>query len=346
MRNLMLVGTAVTRPGAVGSLYRLKPGGELELAEGIPLDACVQAITPHPTRPEVVYLATRKGLYRSSDGAQSWERLAITPEPVPIWSLAVSPHNPDVLIAGTAPVGFWRSEDAGQSWAQCSGEFPERFQISFGGSRLMRVAFHPTDPNLAYAAAEISGFYISEDGGRHWRSEAQGLSALAALAHLKNTELTTDDTEGMFDGHAVTTTPAKPDAVYYICRMGIFESLDRGKHFRDLAVRSFAPFDYTRECRVIHGQPTSMYACFSISSRSHAGALYRTDDLGASWYRADGAVTARSTMMGFGTHVSDPDGVITVTRGGQVFYTLDGGREWVEKQLPEDAGDAFCSAIL
>lgn len=210
----------------------------------------------------------------------------------------------------------------------------------------MRVAFHPTDANLVYAAAEINGFYISEDGGRHWRSEAVGLAQLAALPHLKNTELTRDDTEGMFDAHAVTTTSANPDAVYYVCRMGIFETLDRGKSFRDLEVRRFAPFDYTRECRIVFGQPKSMYACFSISSRSNAGALYRSDDLGAHWHRADEAVNPRSTMMGFGTHVSDARGVVTVTRGGQVFYTLDGGHEWVEKQLPADAGDAFCGAIL
>jgi hypothetical protein len=50
--------------------------------------------------------------------------------------------------------------------------------------------------------------------------------------------------------------------------------------------------------------------------------------------------------MGFGVHVTDPAGVVTVTRHGQVFYTLDGSRTWTERQLPEDAGDAFCGAIL
>lgn len=346
MRKLMLVGTATTRPEAIGSLFKLEPGGEWQQVSDIPADASVQAITPHPTREDVIYLATRKGVFRSTDGGDSWHRLNVTDEDVQFWSVAVSPHDPDVLIAGTAPVGFYRSDDGGGTWRKCKGDHPERYKISFGGSRAMRVAFHPTNPKLLYAVAEIGGLLISEDGGDSWRGESRGLSVLAAMPHLKNTELTDDDTEGMFDAHAVSITPARPDSIFYICRMGIFESGDGGKSFRDLEVGKYAPFTYSRECRFVHGQPKKMYACFSISSRSAAGALYTSDDLGVTWARADAQVEPRSTMMGFGTHVSDPDGVITVTRGGQVFFTTDGSQTWTEKQLPANAGDAFCGAML
>jgi photosystem II stability/assembly factor-like uncharacterized protein len=346
MRNIVLVGTATTRPDAIGSLYTLKPGGDWELAEGIPHDASVQAITPHPKRENLLFAATRKGLYSSQDAAETWQRLDVTDEPTPFWSLAVSPHDPDVLIAGTSPVGFHRSEDGGRTWRKCKSDHPERYKISFGGSRAMRVAFHPTNPKLLYAVAEINGLFVSEDGGESWRNESRGLSELAAMPHLKNTELTDDDTEGMFDAHAVSITPARPDSIFYICRMGIFESGDGGKSFRDLEVGKYAPFTYSRDCRFVFGQPSKMYACFSISSRSHAGALYVSDDLGGTWSRADAQVTPRSTMMGFGTHVGDAGGVVTVTRGGQVFYTTDGGANWSEKQLPQNAGDAFCGAIL
>lgn len=346
MRNVLLVGTAVTRPDAVGSLYQSRSGDDWKLSNDIPADAAVQAITPHPAREGVVYLATRKGVYQSNDAGESWHRLNVSDESVQFWSVVVSPHNPDVLFAGTAPVGFYCSQDAGKTWRKLRGEFPERYKISFGGSRAMRIAFHPTDPKKMYAVAEVNGLFVSDDGGESWRAETSGLSELAAQPHLKNTELTTDDTEGMFDAHAVTTTPAKPDALFYICRLGIFESDDAGKSFRDLEVAKYAPFKYTRDCRVVAGEPTSLYACFSISSRSEKGAMYRSDDLGESWRLADKTMDARSTIMGFGTHVTDPNGVISVTRHGQVFYTTDGSRSWSEKQLPSNAGDAFCAAML
>lgn len=346
MRDVIFVGTAVTRPGAVGTLYRLRAGGEWETAEGIPADAAVQAVTPHPTRENVVFAAARKGLYRSADAGETWSRIDVTDEDVQFWTVVVSPHDPDVLFAGTAPVGFHRSEDGGETWKKCEADHPERFDMSFGGSRVMRIAFHPSDPDVLYAASEVNGFLVSEDGGRTWRGEAEGILALAALPHLKNTELTDDDREGMFDGHSVCTTPARPDSVFYVGRLGIFETTDRGRTLRDLEVGKSAPFSYTRDCRVVAGRPESMYACFSISSRSEAGALYRTHDLGETWEEANPGVLAKSTMMGFGVHVSDPAGVVAVTRHGQVFYTLDGSETWHEKQLPADAGDAFCGAIL
>jgi photosystem II stability/assembly factor-like uncharacterized protein len=346
MRELMLVGTAVTRPGAAGTLYAMQGTGDLEPVAGIPADACVQAITPHPTRANLVYLATRKGLYRSADAGETWNQLKVTAEPVQFWSVVVSPHDPDVLFAGTAPVGAYRSDDSGDTWQKCGDQHPERFDISFGGSRLMRIAYHPADPMVMYGASEINGLFVSEDGGQTWRSRPEGLLALAKLPHLKNTELTDDDTEGMFDAHSICTTRAMPDALFYICRLGIFMSTDKGKTLQDLEVGKQAPFSYTRDCRFVCDDPRAMYACFSVSSRSNAGALYRSNDLGKTWQRADAQITPRSTMMGFGVHASDPRGVVTVTRGGQVFYTLDGARSWTEKQLPSDAGDAFCAAIL
>jgi photosystem II stability/assembly factor-like uncharacterized protein len=346
MRKLMLVGTATTRPEAIGSLFRLEHGGEWEQVSDIPADASVQAITPHPSRENVIYVAARKGVFRSTDGGASWHKLHVTDEDVQFWTIVVHPQNPDVLYAGTGPVGVYRSDDGGDTWRKCHAHHPERFAIRFGHSRIMRIAFHATNPSIMYAVAEINGFLVSEDGGENWRGVAEGLVELAKNPNLKSKIETDDDTEGMFDAHSVCTTTASPDSLYYICRLGVFESQDKGKTFRDLEVGKFAPFQYARECRFVHGHPKKMYACFSISSRSAAGALYVSDDLGDTWARADSAVEPRSTMMGFGTHVNDADGVITVTRGGQVFYTTDGSKTWTEKQLPANAGDAFCGAIL
>ncbi|MDR5752467.1 MULTISPECIES: VPS10 domain-containing protein [unclassified Caballeronia] len=346
MKNLMLVGTAASRPDAIGTIFTLRPGGEWETADGIPADASVQAITPHPERENLIFAATRKGVYRSMNSGQSWQRLNVTDENAQFWCVVTSPHNPDTLFAGTAPVGFYRSDDGGDTWKKCKADYPERFKISFGASRVMRIAFHPTDPSVLYAVSEINGFLLSDDGGETWHGRNDGLVALSQQPHLKSKIETDDDAEGMFDAHSVVTTPADPDALFYICRLGIFESRNKGNTFRDIKVGKFAPFAYTRDCRFVAGSPKKMYACFSISSRSNAGALYGSDDLGKTWYRADSQVDPQSTMLGFGVHATDPNGIVTVTRGGQVFYTLDGGQSWTEKRLPQQAGDAFSGAIL
>jgi len=345
MRGVILVGTAVTRPDSIGSLFRLEPGKGWERPGGLTDDVAVQAITPHPTKPDTVYVAARKGLFVSNDAGATWEKLN-APEGATYWSFLIDPANPDLMYAGTAPAGVVRSIDGGKSWTRCDCDPSERYKLSFGGSRMMKLAFHPTKRNIMYGCAEIHGMFVSEDAGATWRHANEGIDHLSHQAHLKNTELTDDDTEGMYDAHAVVTSPAAPDSVFYICRMGIFESKDQGASMRDLEVGKQAPFKYTRDMRVNPNDPNTIYACFSISSRSERGAMFRSDDLGKTWRRADPDMDVRSTIMGFGQHVSEPGRIASVTRHGQVFYTFDDCASWSESQLPANAGDAFCSTVL
>jgi len=346
MRGVIFAGTAVTRPGSIGTLYRLEHTGAWSAANGIPLDAGTQAITPHPAQADVVYVATRKGVFKTSDAGLNWSKLNIPAEGQQFWSFAIHPKNHNRMFVGCSPVGFFRSEDAGETWQRCKCDHPERFKITFGGSRAMKVACHPTDPNILYAAAEINGFLVSTDGGASWRAANKGVLQLAHVPALQNTELTDDPTEGMFDAHSVCTTPARPDVAFYGCRMGVFSTADLGDTLRDLEVRRFAPFRYTRDVRVAADDPRTLYACFSIASRSETGAMYRSKDLGQTWARADASMQVSSTIMGFGVHASDGRGVASATRHGQVFYTMDGCKTWTETHLPPEAGDAFCAAIL
>jgi photosystem II stability/assembly factor-like uncharacterized protein len=345
MRGVILVGTAVTRPDAIGSLYRFEAGRGWERPQTLSDDAAVQAITPHPTKPDTVFVAARKGLFESNDAGATWRELN-APADVQYWSFLVDPENPERMFAGTAPPGVMRSSDGGKTWTRSACESNERYDIKFGASRMMKLAFHPTDKRIMYGCSEIQGMYVSTDGGENWRRANEGVDALSKLPHLKNTELTTDDTEGMYDAHAVATTPAAPDSVFYICRMGIFESHDQGKTMRDLEVGKQAPFKYTRDMRVNPRDPKTLYACFSISSRSERGAMFRSNDLGVTWKRADPEMNAKSTIMGFGQHVSEPGKIAAVTRHGQVLYTFDDCASWTEEHLPEGAGDAFCSTVL
>ncbi|MDM0075859.1 hypothetical protein QTH90_15760 [Variovorax sp. J2P1-59] len=346
MNRVLFAGTAVTREGAVGSLYRLEHGKGWEKAKDIADDAAVQAIVPHPEFDQIIFAAARKGIYKSEDRGQTWRRIEGLDPGFQFWSIEVDPRNPNHLFAGTSPIGVFESHDCGETWTACEVNNPERFAIRFGASRAMRLAFHPTDEKILYGIAEINGFMLSLDGGKTWNAEPRGLLELAKLEHLRSKIETDDDSEGMFDAHVVTTTPAAPDSIFYICRLGIFESTDLGKTFRDLEVGKYAPFAYCRDLRIAAGMPEKMYSCFSIASRSNAGAVYTSDDLGKNWRRADAQVTPLSTIMGINAHKHDPEGVISVTRGGQVFYTFDGAQSWFEKQLPENAGDAFCVAMI
>jgi len=346
MRGIVFAGTAVTRPDSVGSLYRLEPGREWRTVEGIPGDAGVQAITPHPANENVLFTATRKGIFKSEDAGITWSKLDAPTEGMQYWSVLIHPADDNLMFAGTSPVGICRSDDGGRTWRRARCDHPEHFKMAFGNSRAMRIAAHPTDRNILYAVAEVNGLIVSSDGGETWTGSNEGVAELARDPKHWNRELTDDDTEGMYDAHAICTSAAQPDAAFYSCRMGIFSTTDRGKHMRDHDVGRFAPFRYSRDVRVACDDPRTIYTCFSISSRSNAGAMYRSRDLGETWTRVDASMTVRSTVMGIALHLTDPRGAVSVTRHGQVFYTMDGCETWTEKQLPPIAGDAFCAAML
>jgi photosystem II stability/assembly factor-like uncharacterized protein len=340
----IFVGTAVTRPDAKGGIFRSRPDGSFELLDnGILTDTGVQAITVHPDDASLIFAGTRNGLYRSRDGGDSWTLLNVPLEKRQIWSVLVHPTQPKTLVLGTSPVAFFRSDDLGETWRQLAVDHPERFPETPVRARAMRITIDPKNPEHWFAATEINGVLASTDGGESWRDVSADLIRLSHEHQaLKNTELTKDDTEGMLDGHAMIFTPARPGVVYYSCRMGLFTSADDGGHWTNLEVGRFSPITYSRDILVDPQAPKTMYTCLSINSRSNRGALWRSDDLGQSWARMGPPEDAPSTVMGMGIHRHEGGQVHAVTRAGQVYSTADGGASWITRQLPADAGDAFC----
>jgi photosystem II stability/assembly factor-like uncharacterized protein len=340
------VGAARPSAQMKGGIFRQAVGDQrwTQLTNGLPEVTQVQAIVVHPTNPDVVYLGTRSGPYRSANRGESWERLDF-PEGTEVWSILVHPSNPRILYAGTSPVGVYRSDDAGDSWRRLPNAVqPERVKMKSFTCRVMRLVADPARPEELYAALEVGGVMRSLDGGETWDDCSSDLLKLAELPQLKSKIDSDTDIEGMLDGHAVCVTGAKPGTVFLAVRMGLFESGDRGSSWRSLEIGRFSPLTYGRDIVVSPANPRHLYACLSPAARSKDGSLYRSQDLGESWTRFDHGVKADSTMMAVGLHRRDPDQVYCASRSGQVFGTQDGGRTWAEQHLPDGVQDVYAVA--
>ncbi|MBN8608652.1 MAG: hypothetical protein J0L81_17175 [Caulobacterales bacterium] len=351
MASTLLIGSANTRIGATGTLYRSQDGKRFEPTKGLPIDTGVQAIAAHPTQAGLVYAATKSGVFRSSDAGASWSRvLAPTTTGEEFWSVAFDPSRPHLVTVGASPLRVHRSEDGGETWTR-SDALPEVCDMSVGKmfkhSRLMGLTFDPNNPRLAFGACETAGFVVSEDGGVHWENRSQALLEIVrSTPSYRNQINVPDDNEGILDGHAVCVSKNHPGLVFYACRVGLFSTRDLGRTWRDHEIARFAPISYARDIRVDPMDGDCLYLALSISSRSEAGALYRSTDAGETWRRADESVTARSTIMGMGAHPRDAGKVVYVTRGGQVHWSEDGCATWQAAQLPPESGDAYVAAIL
>ena len=142
-RSHVFVGAARVGSHSRGGLFRQAVGnGHWEqLTKGVPDPVDVQAITVHPTQPDLIYLGTRSGLYRSMDGGERWERLGV-PEGVEVWSVLVHPSDPRRLYE------VWEGTRFPSSREKAHRAFMERFpslidRVDFSPHRRISRASHP-----------------------------------------------------------------------------------------------------------------------------------------------------------------------------------------------------------
>ena len=116
----------------------------------------------------IVSGALEGGVYRSTDGGDSWEQATVgLPTGLRGKSdLAVSPADPDrvyVLIEAPADTGgVYRSDDRGVTWRQVTDFGPIRTRPFY----YTNLTAHPTDADVLWGMTE--GFWKSTDGGETW----------------------------------------------------------------------------------------------------------------------------------------------------------------------------------
>ena len=331
------MGASATTADTLGGVFRLEIGGDTwqHLVTGLPEPCHVFCITPSREDPDTIFVGTHDGPYRSMDRGETWQRMDFPQRDLAVWSILIHPASPRTMLAGTSPIGVWRSDDAGASWRPARAcRIADHLDMGGFKNRVMRLAIDPSHPDGVAAAAEVNGIILSRDGGESWRDGSADLLRLAQLPRLKSAILTPSDSEGMLDTHALCATPAAPGTIFLACRMGIFASRDWGATWEDLEVGRFSQLTYGRDIRLSPHDPNVLFACLSVSSSGPTGSVCRSDDLGRTWRRIDHTVRAESTMMAVSPHPTLEGTVYCAARHGQVFGTHDAERTWQEYRMP------------
>lgn len=127
-------------------------------------------VVVHPTDTNIVVVASRIGVFKSSDAGNTFVRKQIGA----FNTLLASPAAPDTMFAGTTSNGnatIFRSIDGGENWAQLTSGLPN------GNTRRVELAISPQDPKYLYAVYSdptqaLEGVYQSTDGGDTWSLKA------------------------------------------------------------------------------------------------------------------------------------------------------------------------------
>ncbi|NND58293.1 MAG: hypothetical protein HKN57_13690 [Xanthomonadales bacterium] len=136
----------------------------------------IDAVASNPNH--IVLGAATGGVWISDNGGLTWTPVFDQQPVASIGAVAINQDNPDIIWVGTGEGnvrnstsigdGMFKSIDGGRTWQRAGLE---------GTERINRIALHPGNPNVAYAAAlgtlwgenEERGVFKTEDGGKTWR---------------------------------------------------------------------------------------------------------------------------------------------------------------------------------
>ena len=229
--------------GAQDGPYRSRDGGDTWERLDFPSPGlAVWSFAFDPGDPDTMYLGTGPALlFRSRDGGDSWHQVVNARQPARLdmgfpdrlIDIAIDPAKPATIFAGVEVGGVMRSDDGGETWADCSealvalAETRPELRSRIGSDTEIEgmldthsLAMTPSQPGTAYLAVRM-GLFRSDDGGRSWDDLAVG--RFSPLTYCRD----------------VVVSPTDPDVLYAclsdeaIGRDGsLWRSQDLGKSWR------------------------------------------------------------------------------------------------------------------
>ena len=281
-------------------------------------------------------------------------------------AVAIHPEDGDVIFAGGAQGGVWKSTDRGESWTPLTDQ---ECSLAMG-----HIAIDPEDPDIIYAGTGEQhfsgdsyygcGVLRTLDGGDTWeqlgadvfvesrRNQGSGGARIARVvidrATAGSTDKTTvlvastyglhrstnsgEDWDRVLSGTA-TDVLAHPtaDSVFYaaIHGTGVYKSTDTGESW-DEASEGMS-FDDARRINlaIAPSDPDVLYASFQTGQARGSGLrMYRTDDGAEEWVLLDATGASCWYQCWYDMTIAvDPDDPETVYFGSLRLYLSEDGGE-------------------
>ncbi len=276
-----------------------------------------------PDRPDTFYFsAAGGGLWRTENAGRTWSPLFQHGPASSIGAFAIAPSDPNTIYIGTgqpeprydiaAGQGVFKSTDAGRTW----------LPLGLASTKYIgKIWISPTDPNTVlvgalgyvFGASPDRGIYRSTDGGRTWQHA-----------------LKIDNSTGVVDIAADPQDPGTlfaaawelhqyPWQSYFAAATGagsaIYKSIDGGATWQKLAGAGW-PTKPVGRISLAATRTTSglrLYATVDAGKDHATGGLYRSDDAGAHWLRANAGEAFTSYYASrLAVAPNDPDTIYTV----------------------------------
>lgn len=236
----------------------------------------------HPKNPNIVIIATSKGIYRSSDGGKLWEA---SETGTYFKDMQFHPTDPEIMYASTfsfgGKAGIYRSTNNGRNW-----QFVKEF------SDVIRIALATTRKNSNYvyalcALVDTKSFHsvqISTDMGITWEDVTTGNNTPNLLGRYRGTGGDAQVGQGWYD-LCISVDPNNTNIIH-VGGINIWKSTNFGSvwdmnaHWLGMYSRPYVHAD-------IHNLEYQNHSQKLFSA--HDGGIDYTTNSGTTWtYIADG----------------------------------------------------------
>ncbi len=253
-----------------------------------------KVIAVTPGNPDIMYTAkSGTGIFRSDDGADSWNWTTPGSMKMVINDLIVSQSNSNLVYAATADSGIYKSLDGGVNWQKINDGLPEM--------NIIKIAIDPNNEDVLYAITSANGVYKSVNGGVNWSEKNNGIRISR-------------------EPQDIVINPLNSN-VLYIASQGDFvlKSYDGGENWTRLRTGFYTNVFIAL---AIHPQDTSL-----VFAGSNGGGMYRTDDGGFNWTLINNGLT-NLQIQDIILNTQDTNIILINTEEG-IFRSLDKGQNWI-----------------
>jgi photosystem II stability/assembly factor-like uncharacterized protein len=254
---------------------------------GPPSAGRIAAIAGIPGDQKTYYAgAASGGVWKTTDGGQTFEPIFDDQPAQAIGALAVSQSNPSVVWAGTGEAwairdadvmgdGVYKSADAGKTWSNMG--------LRETG-RIGRILVHPSNPDIVFVCAlgrttgpqEERGVYRTTDGGKSW----QRVLFVNPDTGCSGIDMDPKDPNVLVAGtwevvmHTWAMFSGGPGS-------GVYRSRDGGATWQKLDHPGLPKSPVGKIDVAI--APTNGKRMFALIQTANQGSLWRSDDAGDSW---------------------------------------------------------------